>query len=337
MIPWPDLRNPVYSRLDAGWSVKDACMGYSDGWYYLFFSAFYEDRGHVRSHVVGVRTRDWQAFSAPVLHLDGQADGWTGLCSPNLSRVEETGTWVLTFNSWGDHHPNGRTNDLFLVTSRDLHHWTLPPRPVAENLTRDVRAIDIAVTRARDRFVLVFKDRKHWRKLLGHRRDRARFATAATLDAPFTYLRRSQGAPHFWNRARAGFARFHLASGPESTRTHENFEFLRVDGTWYLLTTDYAPHRPFLYRISGDGTGRHWRDWLAWVDGRELAIPREAFNTAHRANAAFIADWRALDGFFYAIYAGNTERRSFARRGNNALGLARSRDLHSWAVPPNEA
>ncbi|HEV2500996.1 MAG TPA: hypothetical protein VGY31_15610, partial [Terriglobia bacterium] len=48
-IDWASLRNPVLAY--PHWSIKDAAMAYRDGVFYIFFSAFYEDHGRVRSHV----------------------------------------------------------------------------------------------------------------------------------------------------------------------------------------------------------------------------------------------------------------------------------------------
>ena len=36
------------------------------------------------------------------------------------------------------------------------------------------------------------------------------------------------------------------------------------------------------------------------------------------------------------IYAGTTERKSFAGRGDNKLGLARSKDLEKWEAAPEK-
>ncbi len=314
-IPWNSLENPVYGLEYA--SVKDACMIYYNDTFYLYFSAFYEDRGRIRSHVLSVKTNDWQSFSKPFLCLDGQEDGWTGLCSPNISQYGDR--LYLTFNSWGDKHPNGRTNNLFYITSDDGVTWT-EMRQVAPNLTEEIRAIDLALAESKNKYYVVWKDRHKtwlWRK------DRPRIAVASDLDSDFSYIN-------------DGIMKFFLRGGEESKKTHENFQFLQIDGIWHLITTDYVPHRTFLYRISGAGSGENDTDWLKWVDGHELVVPSESFNTRHRSNAGFLADWRVYDGYFYLLYAGNTEGRSYARRGDNTLGLARSKDLDAFKSPPQE-
>jgi hypothetical protein len=62
----------------------------------------------------------------------------------------------------------------------------------------------------------------------------------------------------------------------------------------------------------------------------------ENFNTDNVANACFRADWREYDGHFYMIYCGRTEGKSHLGRGNNKLGLARSKELINWQAPCKE-
>ena len=311
-LEWNLLRNPIYSHKE--WSVKDACVEYKDGTFFLFFSAFYRDRGKIRSHVVEISTKDWKTFSEPILTLDGREENWTGMASPNISKIDEN--YVLTFNSWGTRHPNKRTNNLFHVTSKDLINWS-EMKQVARNLTEEIRAIDIAIAFENNMYYLMFKDRdfKRIKKI-----DRARIAVSNHLDDDFEYIEN-------------GFARFYLKDRQENKKTHENYQFLKIDGTWYLLSTDYMPHEPFIYHIGGSGSGENDMDWLTWENGYKLAIKQEKFNTYHLANAGFLADWRRHDGNFYFIYAGNTEVRSFARRGNNKLGLSRSTSLKDYHPP----
>ncbi|NJK95417.1 MAG: hypothetical protein HC905_11340 [Bacteroidales bacterium] len=137
-IDWANLKNPVYSQ--PGWSTKDACMMYNDGWFYLYFSAFFYDAGRERSHVVSVRTQDFKTYSEPLFIWSGMEEGWIGLCSPDISRINNT--WILTFNSWGD--KEGKPNQLFYATSTDLVRWS-GLKPLARNITNDVRAIDAAI------------------------------------------------------------------------------------------------------------------------------------------------------------------------------------------------
>ncbi len=290
MFDWAKLQNPIYSH--PGWSVKDACWGWHGDWLYLFFSAFFVSRGQERSHVVSVKTQDLLTFSDPLFIWDGAAEGWSGLCSPNLSLVEKT--HVLTFNSWGEEHPNGQTNQLFYATSTDLESWT-SPQPLAKNLTQGQRAIDAALTKTDDKLYLVWKEQQT-----------PQLAVAHQLDGP-------------WNRL-----------GTPSGGWFENAQLLQINGHWHLLMTG-PDHAPYLMQMTGNG--EQDQDWLTWAPPRRLEIPEESFNTDEPANAAFLADWRLLDGYFYLLYAGRTEGKTHAGRGNNKLGVARSKNLQSWHVP----
>jgi hypothetical protein len=292
-IDWANLKNPVYAH--DGWSTKDACMAYTDGVFYLFFSAFYEDRGRERAHVVGVRTTDFRNFSAPFFVWDGAAEGWIGLCSPDI--FSHGTQWYLTYNSWGD-HPE-RPNQLFFAASTDLERWT-PGRSLARDATqeggRPVRAIDAAVAFAHGRYVLLWKERQV-----------AQLAVAPAM------------AAEGWRRL-----------GRPAQRWCENGQFIHIDGTWQVLLTG-KPMDPFLAPVTKDG--RRDEDWLTWGEWRALHIPQEQFNTRHRANCPTLYDWRRHDGHFYLLYAGNTETVSHAGRGDSKLALARSKDLVNWSVP----
>jgi len=59
-------------------------MTYRDGVFYVFFSAFYDEHGRVRSHVAEVSTKDFKTYSQPILNFDGEDDGWIGMCSPDV-------------------------------------------------------------------------------------------------------------------------------------------------------------------------------------------------------------------------------------------------------------
>lgn len=287
---WSQLRNPIYSH--EGWSVKDACFHWQGPWLYLFFSAFYVSRGRERSHVVGVKTRDLCTYSDPLFIWDGAAEGWTGLCSPNLSSVNHQ--YVLSFNSWGEEHPNGQPNQLLYATSPDLENWS-PANALAAYLTQSTRAIDAALTQTGEKLYLVWKEKQT-----------PQLAMAEQLEGPWTRL------------------------GTPSGGWFENAQFLQIDDRWHLLITG-PDHLPYLMKMKE--AGNRSEHWLEWETPIRLEIPEEGFNSDNRANAAYLADWRKQDGYFYLLYAGRTEGESHAGRGNNQLGWARSKDLHSWHVP----
>lgn len=304
-IDWASLRNPILAYEQ--WSIKDACCAWHEGVCGIFFSAFDEER----SCVAGVRTSDFRTFSELQLVVDGRATGAIGMCSPNIVEVDQT--FYLTCNSWGDspNHPN----QLYYLSSNDLLHWSAP-MPLAPEITAGARAIDAALAYTGDAWHLIFKREQQPQPVL---------ARAPRLDGPWRLV---------------GDGRVTLARPDAGWRKvgHENFQFIQIDQRWRLLSTDYPPHRPYLYTISG--TGARPEDWLRWEQAYELVVPEESFNTVDRANAAALAGWRDRDGCFYLIYAGTTRERSDAFRGTasqrpwprgwNRLGLARSRDLRRW-------
>jgi hypothetical protein len=253
-----------------------------------------------------VSTPDFQSYSDPILHLADEAEGWFGMASPDV--VAHDGLYYLTFNTWGDRP--GRPNQLFYMVSEDLVHWG-PRQPLAANLTQGDRSIDAALAFAGERCYLAWKDRRYV----------TRIAAADAPDADFTFV--GEGA-----------LAFRATGGVETSRKHENHQFLHVDGRWRMLATCYgAAHLPYLYQMDGDGSEDV--HWTRWVGGHELAVAEEGFNTEDRSNTAALYDWRAHDGHFYLLYAGNTEKRTYRSsggwgRGWNRLGLSRSRDLIHW-------
>jgi hypothetical protein len=214
-------------------------------------------------------------------------------------------------------------------------------------LTSDVRAIDAALAHENGNWYLAWKHDKT-----------SCFAVSKSLSCGWEFIGEGAGS---------------LDSGNDidvdgNAVNHENCQFLPIDGIWHLLSTDYSPHHPWLYRMKGDS--RDVAAWAAWHQGRRLMIPSQRFNSIpcdHPAvtnkeielgvypcwdndqavhivdgldNAAFVADWRDYDGYFYMIYAGKNEEghnrfRATATgggwpRGLNRLGLARSADLKTW-------
>ncbi len=342
-IPWDSLRNPVCSL--AGWSCKDACTVYHDGLFHVFTSAFDEER----STVVQLTTPDWQEFSDFRFQLTGAELDAVGICSPNI--WSHAGRWYLHCNTWGQPSPPG--NQLYYLVSDDLAHWSAP-RPLVPELTAGKRCIDIALAHTGSFWVAVWKEG-----------GTARVAIADDLD----------GGWRFVDGGRAGLLRADGTDCADTGGTHENCQILEIDGVWHLLSTDYEPHEPWLYRLAGDPADPV--AWAHWQDGYRLRLPAEGFNSMSvdlpcvregdfvrplhpcedepgrchivdgLANAPFLADWRAHDGWFYLLYAGKSEegrnrfrgraaggiRREGWPRGWNRLALARSRDLYAWAVP----
>jgi hypothetical protein len=290
-------------------------MAYRDGTFYLFFSAFYEDHGQLRSHVVEVSTSDFKHYSEPIFDFDGEEEGWIGMCSPDVQRLY--GKYVMTFNSWGN--KPGKPNQLFYMTSDDLVHWSAR-KMLALNLTSqgDPRPIDATLAQADGGYYLVYKESTPGIH------SRPRIAFSRTLDGAFRYVG-------------DGIAALLMKDGKDDGFFHENFEFVHAGSQWFLLTTDYLHNSvnpdkydvqaPYLYALD---PGSHW---LRWTSGYTFDLPPEKFNMESIANAAALYDWRKYDGYYYLIYAGRNDGQTYAKRGWNQLALARSKDLVHWSVP----
>lgn len=259
----------------------------------------------MRSHVMEVSTHDFKHFSAPILNFDDEDDGWIRMCWPDVQFLY--GRYVMTFNSWGD--KPGKPNELFYMTSDDLIHWSRR-RPLALNLTGigDQDVIDTALAQADNGYYLAYKEQTHGK----HKRPKMAFARS--LRDPFAYV--GNGLPVLL-----------MADGKDNGSLHENYEFISTNGHWYMLTTDYVPQAPYLYELDKGS------NWLRWTRGYTFNIPHESFNTENVANASALYNWRQYDGNYYLIYAGHTEGLTYAKRGWNQLGLARSKDLIHWSVP----
>ncbi len=311
-VSWRRLRNPILQHPD--WSLKDACLQWRNGWFYVFASAFVPEGRHCRSHLAAFRSRDLHRWSQPLFCLSGREDGLNGLCSPDVIRVGEV--YYLTCNSWG--YDRVRPNQLFYMTSQDLLHWS-PLRPLAFQLTEGIHVIDAALA----------YDDGVWRLIYQQETDkRLRIAWSEAVDGPWRWI--GDGYPQLW-----------MADGTESALRHENCQFIRIDGRWRLLSSDYSPRTPVLYALSKSSERA---EWLDWTDGRILHPPTEDWNTVDRDNAAWLTDQRKADGYIYMLYSGRNRIRAHEfvgpgsrgvpwARGWNRIGIARSRDLKQWTVP----
>jgi len=296
-IDWKNLKNPV---LDLGsWGIKDYGIAWNDGTVYAFSSAFYEDDGRVRSHVIGVHTKDFKKWSEPVFSIDGREDGWIGMCSPDCSKIGDT--WYLTFNSWGD--KEGCPNQLFYISSKDLVNWS-SRKPLAHNVTKDVRAIDAAVAGAEGKIHLIYKENQT-----------ARVAVGASMDGEFRWI--GDGLPRFARR-----------DGGDSS-WHENYSFIKVANRWRLYCIGHQT-TPLIYTMKGPG--ERDEDWLDWIDGVTMFQEKERFNTDQSTQAPALLDLSSVDGYFYMIYGGRTEGITNLGRGNYKMGLSRSTDLLNWYI-----
>jgi hypothetical protein len=302
---WDALRNPVLSY--PHWSIKDPSLAWERGTIYVFFSAFYQDHGRIRSHVVEVSTQDFLTFSRPILNFEGEKDGWIGMCTPDVQKLGKT--WELSFNSWGD-DPK-RPDQLFYMTSPDLVRWAAPS-PLAANLTVGQSVIGPSLTSADGSYYAA------WRQGLEDFPNdiRVRFAAAKSLAGP-------------WHYVGFGYASLRMADGKDNGLIHENYQFLRIGNVLRMLSDDYRDNveGEYLYTLADAAQP------LNWEKGFEIKVPLEGFNRSIRCQAASLYDRRADDGYFYMIYAGSNEQTAYLGRGWNRLALVRSKDLVHWFAP----
>lgn len=267
-------------------------------------SVVYHD-GWVYLYVGGQnsRTQDFRTF-LPIQGTNSQPD------------VTHDGTrWVLVSN--GGHGPGWgpEAASPLLRTSSRLIAWTAP-RPLLPGLT-EARNIDPALAWEGDYAYIAFK------------RNQALYLTR---------VRRKALGTAAWEP---------LRKGDLDGAWGEQFQLIQLDGTWHMLATGrranvfqmlclaWYPytcnHHPFLYTRKDAGPGL--AAWTRWTGRRELRVPQERWNKAMHANGAYLADWRAHDGHYYLFYAGSADHTSNAYRGHCKIGMARSRDLHTWTVP----
>jgi hypothetical protein len=221
---------------------------------------------------------------------------------------------VVTYQSDpGETTPPGPAK-LYYRTSRDLDHWTLPKRLGAtiHPLASD-RLIDPALAWTSHGLFLGYKygaAQQHFELA---------WSPSGSLDGPWT-----------------------LVGRPAITvygDTIENYQFVSIDGVWNLLATSNRLDQPWMFSLRGHPADP--QGWLDWSAGRKLDIPTGGWDHAagipsvsyENANSAYLCDARTLDGWFYLLYVGTNELKSYGGWGHTLLGVARSRDLLSWQVP----
>jgi hypothetical protein len=310
-IAWSRLRNPILSAPDR--ALKDVAVSYdaSARRFYIFTSTRFapDDPESATKVPAFYSTQDFVAFDT--FTVANLISGGGGPGSPDVTRFGAR--WHMVFQR---STPAGG-DVLALSTSADLQNWTTPVALAPDVMSPALRNIDGALAERDGYFYL------GWKRI-------QQFVVTRSVE------RALDGQ---WLPARAASAAGEFA---------ENFQFLAVDGAWRLLATGRDPgpyrcdkpiyafytcdHEPFLYRMDGDGSDLD--HWTRWVDKTYLHIPFEDWNTVMHANSAFLADWRQHDGYFYLFYAGSDDGDSFQLRGHGKIGVARSRDLVEWRVPP---
>jgi hypothetical protein len=307
-VAWSRLHNPVLAFPDA--AAKDQALIWAAGRWHMLFS-----------YVTGATARPgaqrWQIATAESTDLAR----WTrpvpwsaqpgGMASPDVVRAPD-GTYVATYDA-----PPGETGSvqgkLFYRTSRDLVQWS-SPHALAPRLYPSVavRMIDPALAWTRTGLVLGYK------------------VGTTTQPQAFEVARSPSGSL-------AG--PWQVVGRPDIELygdTVENYEFLTIGGTWHLVATSNTLDQPWMFTLAGDPDDP--ASWLHWVDGYQLQVPAESWDTGpgvssvgyEHANAAFVCQDGAT---FYLTYAGSADLTSFGGWGHAAVGIARSTDLRHWQVP----
>jgi hypothetical protein len=241
----------------------------------------------------------------------------------------------MVFQRQADPRAEDSLAQLLHTTSHNLRQWTSPQRLVDPTQVLPLppgqpvpSLIDGALAKEGKHFFLGFK----WRQQQTFHVTRSQ---SAVLNGQWRQARRALAGTDDPTDLILGFA--------------ENYQFLKIDKVWRMVATGRDPegfrcgtadlrlyifacsHEPFIYTPDGDGTAL--AHWTRWRRKTRLRIPYEDWNPIMHANAAFLADWRAYDGFFYLFYAGAVDGLSFELRGHGKIGVARARDLIHWRLP----
>jgi hypothetical protein len=294
---------------------------------------------------------DWSALRNPVLSspdhgFKDQALQWSG------------GQWHMLFTDMTATAAAPNVSfEVAEVHSRDLMHWSQP-----EVVATDAASPDI-VRDPSGAFVVTYQTQQgthdqleyriskdasltHWSRAhaLGHGLAGRMIdgALAYTGDGVILGFKAGSSAQHFeiaW--APSLTSKFRVVGQPDISYyndTVENYEFVTVDGTWHLVATSNTLDQPFIFTL-GAGNPRVAATWLHWIDGRELHIPNQPFDTGtglpsvayEHANSAFLCV--GPKGKDYLTFAASTELASYGGWGHATIGLARSTDLTHWQVP----
>ncbi len=320
-VAWDRIKNPILSYPDA--AVKDMSVRLADGRWRILFSFARGPEGRFDMGVVS--SSDLDSFSKPEVV--------PALASPEITRRSD-GTWIIA----AQQYDQPKLARLRVLTSPDLETFS-DRKPLAVELGPDLqepkqRMIDAALAHTDAGLFLAYKE-----GYIVGTSPRIAHSPSGSLQGPWTVI------------------------GRPDVGLFENYQFFVLDGTWHMLGTTVpsieelvkhldlleegvtAPenpptHRPVLYRLAGDPETP--ADWLKWEKVREIVVPEERWNTFaedgdyERSNSAHLCDARALDGYFYLFYAGSNEVEAFGGTGHAKLGIARSKDLKTWELPPGK-
>jgi hypothetical protein len=311
-VAWSKLRNPIMAYPNA--AAKDQALIWADGVWHMLFSYVTNDTtiaGQEHWGIATSRSSDLRHWSSPVPWSEQPR----GMASPDVVR-SPSGTFVSTYDS-----PPGESGPtqakLYYRTSSDLVHWSLP-HPLAPTLhpSPAVRMIDPALAWNGNGLILAYK--------VGTTSQSQAFEIAWSKSGSLSGPWRVIGRP--------GIKIYN--------DTLENYELLSLKGAWHLVATSNTLDQPWIFTLSGPPANP--ASWLHWMDGHQLNVPSETWNTGagissvnyEHANSAFLCQ-DTFDGYEYLTYAGSQELSRFGGRGHAEIGIARSKDLEHWTVPPN--
>lgn len=309
-LPWAHLHNPILGFDDHG--AKDPALVRSGGRWYALFS-WVDAAGHWSIGITSsTDLRHWSPTTA--MPHDPSVEGEA---SPDVVR-EPNGTWVVTYQSFV-HDVAGSAPKLYFRTTTDFRSFSAQaPLALDVHPGANERVIDGALAWTPAGLLLGYKVGEVNQ---GEQAFEIARSPSGSLDGPWQLV----GRPDIQVLG----------------NTIENYQFLHVQGRWRLLATSNSFDRPFLFDLAGDA--HRATAWLHWSKGRELHIPQEqgwnpgkglTGETYEHANCAFLVDRRAIGGRYYLVYEDSPALDTFGGAGHAQLGIARSRDLIHWSVPP---
>jgi hypothetical protein len=305
-IDWSSLHNPILR--DATYAVKDPALVYAVGAWHALVSAV-DRTGRWRIGVTASPDlRHWSRLTT-MPHdpaIEGEA-------SPDVVRAPD-GRWIVTYQSFV-HDRHGARPKLYYRTTNDFVRFSAQHQLALDaHDGPNARLIDAALAYTPAGLLLGYK--------VGV--DAQAFEIARSMSGSLAGPWKVIGRPDI------------RVYGD----TIENYQFLHLHGGWQLLATSNLFDRPFLFTLAGNPALP--AGWLHWSAGRQLEVPREAWNTGvgvtgstyEHANCAFVVDRGPIDGEYYLVYSDSPNKSTFGVEGPAVVALARSRDLVTWSVPP---
>jgi hypothetical protein len=314
-VNWSNLRNPIESSPTAG--EKDQVLVWSGGKWHLIFSYLRVDSrvpGGVYWDIATSSSVDMTSWTAP--DPWPVQEGTMGVAAPQVVRDPE-GAFVVSYQS-DPGQSDGAQDRLYYRTTSDFSTWSAP-HPLGQSLAPEPgdRMIDGSLAWTGNGLMLGYKS--------GSQDSSQAFQIAwspdGSLDGPWRYV----GKPDI------------VVNGG----TVERYEFLNVEGSWHLMATSNVLDQPWLFKLAGDPENPS--GWLRWSGGYELKVPKATWDSGpgissvgyEWANASFLCNAKSTDGYYYLLYAGSSELTRFGGWGHAEIGIARSRNLVDWQVPPS--